>query len=263
LCYNAQIRTMKEERFSPKNLLLPLSVAVILFLAWLVLEALKVFPESAFPSPQAVLEGFRTEPHLFDHIIASLFRVGIGFAMAVLLGVPVGLLMGLRLPARLALLPAVNFFRNLSPLAWIPFAIMWFKLGDKPAIFLVFMAAFFPIALATVAAVGGIPTVFFRVADDYGFRGIERLTRVILPAIMPEIITALRVTAGLSWVVVVAAEMPAGKDGLGFLIWDARARLLPEIVVVGMIIIGVIGVIIDLLLVQLKRIPSVRWGYER
>ncbi|HLK57187.1 MAG TPA: ABC transporter permease [Chthonomonadaceae bacterium] len=254
---------MKEARFSYKNILLPLSVALLLFFTWYVLAARKVFPESAFPSPQDVWEGFRTEPGLFNHIIASLYRVGIGFAIAVGVGIPVGLLMGLRIYARMALLPAVNFFRNLSPLAWIPFAIIWFKLGDAPAIFLIFMAAVFPIILATMAAVTTIPAVYFRVAEDYEFRGLERLTRVILPAILPEVITALRVTAGLSWVVVVAAEMVAGRDGLGFLIWDARARLLPNVVVVGMIIVGIIGVVLDRLLVQLTRIPSVRWGYER
>ena len=141
--------------------------------------------------------------------------------MAVAIGIPLGLLMGLRLQARLALMPAMNFFRSLSPLAWIPFAITWFGIGDKPAIFLIFMAAFFPIVPATVSAVAGIPSVFFRVAGDYGFRGVGRLTRIIVLAILPEVITTLRVTAGLAWVVVVAAEMVAGQDRPGFLIWRA------------------------------------------
>ena len=253
----------KEERFSYKNILLPLSMAIFLLIVWYVLAARKVFPESAFPSPMDVVKGFTEEKHLFDDIIASLYRVSIGFVIAVALGIPLGLLMGLRMHARLAFLPAVNFFRSLSPLAWIPFAITWFGLGDKPSIFLIFMAAFFPIVLAAAAAVAGIPAVIFRVADDYEFRGIERLIQVILPAILPEVITSLRVTAGLSWVVVVAAEMVAGRDGLGFLIWDARNQLRPDLVVVGMIVIGLIGVVLDRLLVQLTRIPSVRWGYER
>jgi NitT/TauT family transport system permease protein len=161
------------------------------------------------------------------------------------------------------LLPAVNFFRSLSPLAWIPFAILWFGIGDLPSIFLIFMTAFFPMVLATSAAVAGIPTVYFRVARNYEIHGGEFLTQVTLPAIAPQVITSLRVTAGLSWVVVVAAEMIAGRDGLGFLIWDARNQLRPDLVVVGMVIIGLIGVVIDRLLVRLTRLPSVRWGYER
>ena len=198
-----------------------------------------------------------------DDLVASLFRVTTGFALAVALGIPVGLMLGHQASARAALLPTVNFFRNLSPLAWIPFAILWFGIGDKPAIFLIFMSSFFPLALATIAAVASIPAVFFRVAQNYGYKGAELLTKVTLPAIVPQIITALRITAGLAWVVVVAAEMIAGQDGLGFAIWDSRNGLRVDLLVVNMIVIGLIGVVIDRLLLQLTKIPSIRWGYER
>jgi NitT/TauT family transport system permease protein len=257
---------MKNETFKPQNILLPLSVAAAGVLLWHWLCASGRLNAVAVPAPLDVLKGFAEETRrgrLFDDIIASLFRVSTGFALAVLLGLPLGLLMGLYAQARVALLPAINFFRSLSPLAWIPFAILWFGIGDAPAIFLIFMAAFFPIVLAAAAAVAGIPTVYFRVARDYGFRGRELMTQVTLPAIMPQVITSLRVTAGVSWLVVVAAEMIAGRDGLGFLIWDARNALRPDLLVVGMIVIGVIGVVLDRLLVQLTRIPSVRWGYDK
>ena len=248
------------------NLGLPVGVGVAFVGVWALLAASGVFPESAFPSPLAVARGFATEVRtgrLFDDVVASLFRVLTGFSLAVAVGLPVGLWLGLRARARAALLPAVNFFRSLSPLAWIPFAILWFGVGDLPTIFLIFMATLFPIVLATVAAVAGIPSVYFRVARDYGLTGTELLTRVTLPAVMPEVITALRVTAGLAWVVVVAAEMIAGRDGLGFAIWDARNGLRMDLLVVGMIVIGLIGIGIDRLLVRLTRTPSVRWGYER
>jgi NitT/TauT family transport system permease protein len=246
--------------------LLPLVVLLFALAVWAALSLLRVFPESVFPSPLSVLKGFGEEfrsGRLSDDLIASLFRVASGFALAVALGLPLGLWLGHGARARRALLPAVNFFRNLSPLGWIPFAILWFGIGDLPAIFLIFMASFFPIVLATVAAVASIPLVYFRVAQDYGFRGAELLTQVTLPAIAPQVITALRVTAGLAWVVVVAAEMIAGHDGLGFAIWDARNGLRMDLLVCGMIVIGLIGVLIDRLLVQLMRLPSVRWGYER
>jgi len=225
-----------------------------------------MFPVGLVPSPTEVVQGFVEQVQrgrMFDDLIASLFRVTLGFLLAVALGVPLGLFIGLKIQAREAFLPTVNFFRSLSPLAWIPFALMWFGLGDKPAIFLIFMAAFFPMVLATAAAVANIPTVYFRVAKDFGLDGGKLLTQVTLPAIMPQIITALRVTAGMSWVVVVAAEMIAGRDGLGFLIQDARNQLRPDLLVVGMTAIGIIGVVLDRLLVQLTRIPSVRWGYEK
>jgi len=257
---------MVKETLPVKARLLPLLVLLLALGLWVALSWLRVFPEAAFPSPLAVAKGFGEEirtGRLLDDLVASLFRVTTGFALAAALGIPLGLWLGDRSRARLALLPAINFFRNLSPLAWIPFAILWFGIGDVPAIFLIFMASFFPIVLATIAAVASIPSVYFRVARDYGFSQTELLTQVTLPAIAPQVITALRVTAGLAWVVVVAAEMIAGRDGLGFAIWDARNGLRMDLLVTGMIMIGVIGVVIDRLLVQLMRVPSVRWGYER
>jgi NitT/TauT family transport system permease protein len=245
---------------------LPLVTLLAALAVWWALSALGIFPESAFPAPAAVARGFAEElreGRLPNDLVASLFRVTTGFVLAVALGLPAGLWLGHSARARAALLPAVNFFRSLSPLAWIPFAILWFGIGDLPAIFLIFMASFFPVVLATAAGVASVPAVYYRVAEDYGFRGADLLTRVTLPAIAPQVITALRVTAGLAWLVVVAAEMIAGRDGLGFAIWDARNGLRMDLLVSGMIVIGLIGVALDRLLVRLTRIPSVRWGYER
>ena len=218
------------------------------------------------PSPLAVLQSIPEEAHtgrLFSDIVASLFRIGAGFSLAVVFGIPLGLWLGSRPRVRAALLPGVNFFRNLSPLAWIPFAILWFGIGDPAAIFLIFMASFFPLAMATMAAVATIPVVHFRVARDYGFHGRELLTHVTLPAILPQVITALRVTAGVAWIVVVAAEMVGCKDGLGYGIYDARSALRLDLVALYMIIIGLLGIGLDRLLAQLTRLPGVRWGYER
>jgi NitT/TauT family transport system permease protein len=257
---------MTEIKLPPKARLLPWAVLVLALLIWTALVFFGVFPASAFPSPVAVARGLFEElraGRLLNDLVASLFRVTTGFALAVATGLPLGLILGGRARARTALMPSINFFRNLSPLAWIPFAILWFGIGDVPAIFLIFMASFFPIVLATMAAVANVPAVYFRVAQNYGYRGVRLLTEVTLPAIAPQVITALRVTAGLAWVVVVAAEMIAGRDGLGFAIWDARNGLRMDLLVAGMIVIGLIGVLIDRILLRLTRIESVRWGYER
>jgi NitT/TauT family transport system permease protein len=246
-------------------LLLPLLVPAAALALWAGLSALRVFPPSAFPTPAEVARCLADEVRggsLFNDVVASLFRVGVGFTLSIAAGVPLGLLVGLRASARAALLPAINFLRCLSPLAWIPFAILWFGIGDAPTIFLIFLSAVFPLALATAAAVANIPAVHFRVARDFGLHGTALLTQVTIPAALPQIITALRVTAGLSWLVVVAAEMIAGRDGLGFLIWDARNGLRMDRLVVGMLTIGLIGVVIDRVLRKLTEIPSVRWGYE-
>lgn len=246
--------------------LLPLLFVAVVIGIWAFISSLQVFHNFVFPTPGEVLRGFIEEAstgRLYNDIVASLFRVTSGFGLAVVLGIPFGLWMGTQTVVRDALLPVVNFFRNLSPLAWIPFAILWFGIGDAPAIFLIFMAALFPIILATFAAVENIPSIYFRVAKDYGMKKREILKKVTFPAIAPQVITTLRVTAGLSWLVVVAAEMIAGSDGLGFAIWDARNGLRMDLLVSGMIVIGVIGVILDWILVQLTNIPSVRWGYEQ
>ena len=258
----------------PRNLLsllLPLSVLGAALALWAGVTALTVHGRPLvapynLPSPGDVLRGVPEEwrtGRLTGDAVASLFRLAVGFGLAVGLGVPLGLWMGARPGVRAALLPGVNFFRCLSPLAWIPFAILWFGVGDAPAIFLIFLASFVPIALTTMAAVAGIPAVQLRVARDYGFHGWELLTRVTLPAILPQVITALRVTAGVAWVVIVAAEMVGCKDGLGFGVSDANNALRLDLVVLYMIVIGALGVGLDRLLAQLTRLPGVRWGYER
>lgn len=253
---------MKQKTLS---ILLPTLVLIAALILWSVLTALHLFPPYAFPSPAMVMGSFGEEIHsgrMVQGMIASLFRVSVGFLMAVLLGIPLGLWLGSRLSVRLSLLPLVNFNRNLSPLAWIPFAILWFGVGDKAAIFLIFLAAIFPLTLATLSAVATVPKVYFRVAQDYQLTAMERLTQVTLPAILPQIVTALRVTAGLAWVVVVAAEMVGCQDGLGYAIYDARNGLRTDTVVCYMIVIGLLGVGIDRLLAQLTKLPSMRWGYE-
>jgi NitT/TauT family transport system permease protein len=248
------------------HLLLPISVVLAFVALWWVLSATRVFPPSLFPSPSEVAAGFVEEARrgrILDDVVASLFRVFTGFGLAVLLGVPCGLWLGHSALARAAFLPGVNFFRALSPLAWIGFAILWFGIGDKSAIFIIFMATLFPIILSTVAAMANIPNVYFRVARDYGLQGRELLLQVTLPAIMPQLITTLRLASGLAWFVVVAAEMSGAQEGLGFAIHDARNGLRADLLVVVMIMIGATGVLIDWFLQRLTLIPSVRWGYDR
>jgi NitT/TauT family transport system permease protein len=254
------------EKSSSGNFWLPLAVTTALVVIWALVSASGLFHASAFPSPLAVAAALEEEirnGRLFTDLITSLFRVSCGFVLAVMTGVPTGLWMGQSANARTALLPIVNFFRNLSPMAWIPFAILWFGVGDTSPIFLIFLSVFFPVVVSTMAAVANLPAVYSRVAQDFGFSGSEKLLHVTLPAIMPQIITSLRVAAGVAWLVVVAAEMIAGRDGLGFAVMDSRNGLRTDLLVVAMIAIGLIGVAIDRLLVRLTKIPSVRWGYER
>ena len=245
---------------------LPVITLIGAILVWYLISYFNLFPAYAFPSPGDVLASFREEiaaGRLVNDIIASLWRVAIGFVISVFLGIPIGLFLGLRTRARQAFVPMLNFFRFLSPLAWIPFAILWFHIGDKPAVFLIFMATFFPLTLATMVAVATIPNIYFRVAQDYHYKGVELITKVTFPAVLPQIITALRVSYGIAWVVIVAAEMVGCQDGLGYGIWEARNGLRLDSAVCYMIVIGLLGMGIDRLLSQLTKLPGVRWGYER
>ena len=245
---------------------LPLIVLGGALLLWFIVSYTNLFPAYALPSPASVLKSFKEEVvagRLVNDIIASLWRVAIGFVISATLGIPIGLWLGQHLYARQAFVPMLNFFRFLSPLAWIPFAILWFHIGDKPAVFLIFMATFFPLVLATMSAVATIPSIYFRVAKDYDYKGIEMLTKVTFPAVLPQVITALRVSYGIAWVVIVAAEMVGCQDGLGYGIWEARNGLRLDSAVCYMIVIGLLGMGIDRLLAQLTKLPNVRWGYER
>jgi NitT/TauT family transport system permease protein len=249
-----------------KSVASPLAVLVTILFIWWSLCYFNIFPSYALPSPEDVLKSFREEiiaGRLINDIIASLWRVAVGFFLSAGLAIPVGLWLGQNAASRRAFLPTLNFFRFLSPLAWIPFAILWFHIGDKPAIFLIFMASFFPLVLAIMSAVANIPNIYFRVAHDYNYKGFELLTKVTFPAVLPQIITSLRVVYGIAWVVIVAAEMVGCQDGLGYGIWEARNGLRLDSAVCYMIVIGVLGMGIDRLLIQLTKLPSVRWGYER
>jgi NitT/TauT family transport system permease protein len=246
--------------------LLPVLTGLILLGIWWGLSAVHAFPVGTVPPPDDVaraLVGEIRSSRLLDYTIASLYRVAWGYVLACWLAIPLGLLIGRNALARDALLPWVNFFRSLSPIAWIPFAIVWFGVGDPPAIFIIFMATFFQIVLATSAAAASVPRVYYRVAEDLGMTDREILFRVTFPAIAPQLVTALRVAIGVAWMVLVAAEMIAVDGGLGYLIIDARNALRMDLVVFGMITIGAIGIALDHIFARLARVPSVRWGFDR
>jgi NitT/TauT family transport system permease protein len=255
-----------ESFFKRRDLLYLLIILTVILAVWSLIAASSAVNAKFIPSPLTVFGSFLQEVkngRLFNDIIASLFRVSVGYLLGVVTAVPFGLLLGHYKIWQTATLPFVNFFRNLSPLTWIPFAILWFGIGDLSVIFLIFMTVFFPLVLATIAAVANIPKVYFRVAQDHNFTPFQILTQVTFPAILPELVTALRVTAGISWLVVVAAEMIAGSDGLGYAVWDARNGLRIDLLIVEMIVIGIIGIIIDRVLRQLSKNPRISWNYEK
>ncbi len=242
---------------------LPLAVAAIFLLAWD--TAVRISASAVFPRPIEVARGIGEliqKGLLVKYIVASLFRVTWGFGLAVLIGVPFGLFLGWFGRAYQAFNPMIQIFRPISPIAWIPVAILWFGITDVAPIFLIFLASVFPITVSATAAVQNMQPVYLRAAQNFGLSRIELFRRVIFPSCLPQIITGIRIALGVAWLVVVAAEMIAVNSGLGYLIIDARnAGKRYDLVVAGMVMIGLIGLILDLLVRRLENFDEVRWGY--
>jgi NitT/TauT family transport system permease protein len=217
------------------------------------------------PSPSAVflaIGELARRGLLLKYVVASLFRVTWGYLMATALAVPLGIWLGLHSRGEMTANPLIQLLRPISPLAWIPIAILWFGVGDLSAIFLIFLASFFPLVVTAMNAVHNIETTHWNAGRNFGLSGRRMLFSIILPAITPQLILGLRITLGVAWLVVVAAEMIAVNSGLGFLIVDARnAGNRYDLVVAGMVLIGLIGIVLDQLMRKLERLRSVRWGY--
>jgi NitT/TauT family transport system permease protein len=247
-----------------KNVVLPVVVLLVVCCLWD--GAVLLSNSDIFPRPYQVVLGIVEliqRGVLLKYIVASLFRVSVGFTLAVLIGVPVGLVLGWFRPAFLAFNPLIQLLRPISPIAWIPIAILWFHVDDRAPIFLIFLSSLFPITVTSIAAVQNIQPVYVRAAQNFGLARLDLFRRVIFPACLPQIITSLRISLGIAWLVVVAAEMIAVNSGLGYLIIDARnAGKRYDLVVAGMLMIGLIGLILDLLIRRLERFDEVKWGYS-
>jgi len=153
--------------------------------------------------------------------------------------------------------------RPISPIAWIPVAIIFFGVGDRAAIFLIFLGSFFPIMVACVGGVSSVPPVLRSAGRNFGLSTPQLLMRVVFPAALPQILVGVRIALGIAWLVVVAAEMIAVDSGLGYLVIDSRnSGKRYDLVVAAMLMIGIIGLVLDLSFRKLERIKSVRWGFR-
>jgi NitT/TauT family transport system permease protein len=219
-----------------------------------------------FPSPAAVASGIAELARrglLGRYAVDSLLRVAGGYGLGVVAGVPLGMAMGLRPSLAAVVNPVVQLLRPVSPLAWIPIAIVLLGVGDRAAIFLIFLGSVFPIVVATETGVPSVPRRYVDAGRNFGLGPAALLARVIFPAALPHMLSGLRIAFGIAWIVVVAAEMIAVDSGLGYLIIDARnAGKRYDLVVAGMLLIGAIGIGLDLLARRIEALPSVRWGFR-
>jgi NitT/TauT family transport system permease protein len=248
--------------------LLSLIVPLLLLLGWHL--AVKGGLTRLIPSPADVAEymvdfavggiwddAFSATLHI--HLLASMSRVYGGFALAALCAVPLGLLIG-RVPLVRDLLdPFLQLMRPIPVTAWLPLSMILFGLGARSAFFLVFLGAFYPILLNTIFGVKNVEPRLFEAAAMLGCRGNAQFFKVVLPAALPSIFTGLRLGLGLAWFVIVVGEMTGVPQGLGAVIMDGRTLSRTELVICGMIVIGIAGFISDRLVVMAMN-RLLRWS---
>ncbi len=220
-----------------------------------------------FPSPLSVAKGFgelSRKGLLWSYTLDSLTRVCTGFALAMLAGVPLGFALGWYPKLAQVVSPTIELLRPISPIAWIPVAVLFFGVGDKPAVFLIFLGAFFPLVIACADGVSRVPISYRHAGRNFGLSDFALLRRVVVPASFPQVLAGLRLAFGIAWLVLVAAEMVAVNSGLGYLVIDSRnAGKRYDLVVAAMLLIGAIGLLLDILFRRMEKLSSVRWGFRQ
>jgi len=250
---------MKGER-----LLIPLLLLAI----WQGLSLIHVIPSYKLPSPLDILLGLKDLAvvgmppgyRLHNHILYSLYRVGYGYAAACLIAIPLGLLMGWSPKLLKMIRPIVEVVRPIPPLAWIPLAILWFGLGLRSAAFIIFLGVFFPVLLNTIAGVLSINPILIEAARTLQGRERHIFFKVLFPGAVPSIFVGMRIGIGIGWMTLVAAEFTGVKEGygLGYMIMTSRDIQRPDEIVAGMLVIGMIGLLIDIA-IRAAESMSVRW----
>ena len=182
---------------------------------------------------------------IFTDIWVSLLHFGIGLTLALVIGIPIGIIMGWFKTANRIFDPLIEIIRPIPPLAWIPLSILWFGIGDAQNEFIIFLGMFFPILINTIVGVKNVDPNLVRAARSLGAPEHKVLSRIVLKGSLPQIITGVRIGLGVGWMALVAAELVGANSGLGFLINDARSMLRTDTIVVGMLTIGLVGLLID------------------
>src|SRR5690606_1875183 len=235
-----------------------------LVLIWAVVVPVFQVRPQIFPSIASVVEagiaGLR-DGSLLAHVAISLARVVIGTVLAVIVAVPLGILMGLSKGVSAFLTPIFRFFSVLAGIAWIPIATLWFGYGFGAIVFVIFNAVFFVVTYNTLLGVSSIPMNLRHAASSLGAGPWQMVLQVLLPGALPNIVTGIRTGLGFAWRGLIAAEMIATNVGLGYMLFVARDFYRTEVIVFGMIVIGLLWLMIDrLLLVPLERATMERWG---
>lgn len=232
-----------------KEVLLGLAGTALIVLCWEFAVRSGAIDASVFPSPSLAISEAMTRlsaDRVGEHMAWSLFRVFSGFAIGAVAGIVVGVLAGWSTGFGLVARPLIELLRPIPPLAWIPLAIIWFGLGEPSKFFIIFLGAFFPVVTAAYQGVRSADPVLIRAARTFGVTGWRLLLQVVVPSAAPDIATGLRIGWGLSFGVLVAAELIAADKGLGFMIMNERTSGgSVSVIIVGILLIGFLNLLTD------------------
>ncbi len=240
------------------------SIAALLLLWWIATHAGWIKP-LFLPKPEAIWIAFKQAVNgdldnhtLLVHFLWSMYRVFAAFALAVVIGIPIGIAMGVSRIARGIFDPPIEFYRPLPPLAYLPLMIIWFGIGESSKIILLFLAIFAPVALAARAGVRSVSQEQIQAALSMGANRWQVVKNVILPGALPEILVGLRIGMGVGWTTLVAAEMVAADAGLGKMVFNASNFLRTDVVILGILAIGVVAYLFEILMRWIER-RAVPW----
>jgi nitrate/nitrite transport system permease protein len=239
----------------------PLLGLALLVLVWQIIAS----KNSAFPTPMVTLDEalklfadpfYRKGPNdqgIGWNILASLKRVGIGFGLAAVVGIPLGFLIG-RFQFMAGMFnPIVSLLKPVSPLAWLPIGLLVFKAADPAAIWSIFICSIWPMVINTAVGVQRVPQDYMNVARVLNLSEWKIVTKILLPAVLPYMLTGVRLAIGTAWLVIVAAEMLTGGVGIGFWVWDEWNNLNVPHIIIAIVVIGVVGLALEQLLVTLAK----------
>ncbi|MBU6483932.1 MAG: ABC transporter permease [Betaproteobacteria bacterium] len=239
------------------------------FAVWYGVASSGWVPSRFLPGPVVVADTIaRLSDHAYAgytieaHTVASLQRFGLGFGLAVALGVPLGLLMGWYRGVDDVVAPLFESVRFIAPIAWVPFAALWFGTGIGGPILIIFSGAFPPCVINAYRGARQVDTVFVEAAQTLGAGGLRIITEVLVPAALPSIVAGLRVSAGLGWQSLIGAELIVVSSGVGYLMVQGQTSLQTPIVMSAMVAIGVVGFVIDVALRALESVVQRSWGVE-
>ena len=225
--------------------------------AWQLTSTLKLVSPILLPSPWQIVEtiidlfqnGYRDAP-FYQHILISTGRALLAFLAAILIGVPLGLTMGRSQFLNAVLDPFVQFLRPIPKIALVPLVVVWLGIGEQSKFFLIFIATLLSVIVGATSASQNIPQGLIQAAQTMGLSRFKILFKVILPSALPEVFTTIRLSIGIGWTALIAAEMVAATAGLGWMIINAGSYLRTDVVIVGILFLGLIGFVLDWLIVQ-------------